>query len=105
MSVKLEIVGYLGKDPYVQTIEDRQVTVLSLACRRGASRHADWITGTVWNERLRNFVSTLRKGNKIHAFGVMGRLNVYYDGTGRARPGLDMFINAIGFANKLDKEK
>lgn len=105
MAVKLQVEGYLGKDPYVQALGDQEVTVLSIACRRGASRHADWITGTVWNTRLQNFVRTaLKKGDKIQAFGVMGKLSVYYDVGGKAKPGLDMFINAIGFVH-LDKER
>jgi hypothetical protein len=105
MSIKLEVTGYLGKDPYVQTIEGRSITVLSLACRRGSSRHADWVTGTIWNERLGAFVQEkFRKGDKIQAFGIMGKLAVYYDSAGKPKPGMDMFINAIGFVH-LDKEK
>jgi len=104
MSIKLQVTGWLGKDPYVQTIGDVEVTVVSLACRRGASRHADWITGTIWNKRLANFVQTqFKKGDKVMAFGVMGKLSVYYDVGGKPKPGLDMFINAIGFVH-LDKE-
>src|SRR5208283_5680383 len=104
MSIKLEICGYLGRDPIVQTIGNVEVTVLSVACRRGASRHADWITATVWNPRLQNFVrSTLKKGDKIQAFGVLGKLSVYYDGAGKPKPGLDMFINTIGFVNHTEE--
>lgn len=106
MSIKLEVDGYLGKDPYVQTIGTQEVVVLSLACRRGASRHADWITGTVWNPKLRQFVlASLRKGDKVKAFGVMGKLGVYYDSAGKAKPGLDMFINTIGFASPSKEQR
>lgn len=105
MPAKLEVEGYLGKDPYVQTVGDMEVTVVSMAVRRGSSRHADWITGTVWNKRLQDFVRiALKKGDKVKAFGVMGKLSVYFDGAGKPHPALDMFINAIGFVH-LDKER
>lgn len=104
MSIKLQIEGYLGKDPYVAKMGDVEVTVLSVACRRGSSRHADWITATVWNPRLQDFVrSTLKKGDKIQAFGVLGKLSVYYDGAGKPKSGLDMFINTIGFVNHTEE--
>lgn len=97
MSVKLEVTGRLGKDPYVQTVRDVEVTVISVACRRGASRATDWVTGTIWDKKLQNHVrSSYKKGDYIQAFGVLGRLGVYYDGEGKPKPGLDMFINAIG---------
>jgi hypothetical protein len=104
MAIKLQVDGWLGKDPYVQTVGDKKVTVLSLASRRGASRHADWITGTIWDQKLQDFVrSTFKKGDKVQAFGVMSKLSVYYS-EGKPKPGLDMFINAISFM-KVTKEE
>lgn len=104
MAIKLTMDGTLGKDPYVQTIGDRSVTVLSLASRRGASRHVDWITGTVWDSKLQEFVrSTFKKGDKVIVFGVCSKLGVYYS-SGKWKPSLDMFINAISFA-KITKEE
>jgi hypothetical protein len=104
MGIKITVDGWLGKDPYVQTIGDKKVVVLSLASRRPNSRHADWITGTVWNERLGQFVlASLKKGDKVLAFGVLGKLGVYYGSDGKAKPALDFFVNTIGFSHP-DKE-
>ena len=104
MSIKLTVDGWLGKDPHVQTIGDKTVTVLSIASRRGASRHADWVTGTVWDSKLQEFVrSTFKKGDKVIAFGLVSKLSVYYS-EGKPKPGLDMFVNAISFM-KITKEE
>ena len=104
MSIKIEITGWLGKDPYVQTIGDKKVVVLSLASRRPNSRHADWVTGTVWNEKLHQFIlSTFKKGDKIIALGVLGKLGVYYSSDGKPKPCLDFFVNSVGFSHS-DKE-
>jgi single-stranded DNA-binding protein len=99
MSIKLEVIGCLGKDPYVQTISNRKVTILSLACRRANhSRVTDWVTGSIWDEQLANYVRTsFKKGDTIKAFGTLSNLMVYFDGAGKAKPGLDFFINSIGF--------
>src|SRR5271168_1784154 len=95
MSIKITADGYLGKDPYVQTIGDVEVTVLSIASRRVSSRHADWITGTVWDTKLQQFVlSSFKKGDKVIVFGLMSKLGVYFS-EGKHKPGLDMFVNAI----------
>ena len=104
MSVKLQVDGYLGKDPYVQTITNAKVVVLSIASRRGASRHADWITGTVWDKQLQTFVlASFKKGDKVLCFGLMSKLGIFYS-EGKPKPGLDMFVNAISHL-KVDKEE
>lgn len=106
MGITIDVTGYLGRDPYVQTISDKKVVVLSIASRRPNSRYADWITGTVWNERLQQFVlSALRKGDKIKAFGVLGKLGIYYSSDGKAKPCLDFFVNSIGFGATEKKEE
>jgi single-stranded DNA-binding protein len=105
VGIKITVEGWLGRDPYVQTIGDKEVLVLSIASRRPNSRHADWITGTVWNERLKAMVGTFKKGDKIIAFGVVGRLGVYYDSAGKPKPGLDFFINSIGFGHAAKTEE
>jgi hypothetical protein len=95
MSIKLEVTGHLGKDPYVQTIGEQKVVVLSVASRKPNSRHADWITGTIWDKKLQQFVlSFFKKGDHIKAFGLVSKLSVY-SSEGKWKPGLDMFINAI----------
>lgn len=95
MAIKMEVSGHLGKDPYVQTIGDVQVLVLSIASRKPNSRHADWVTGTIWDKGLRSYVqSTFKKGDHVKAFGVLSKLGVYF-GDGKWKPGLDMFINAL----------
>lgn len=110
MSVKLEVDGYLGKDPYVQEIANKKIVVLSLACRRsshkgGSSRHADWITGTIWDPTLQAFVlGRFKRGDKIKVIGVMGKLSIYYSADGKPKPGLDMFINALGTIQKAENK-
>jgi single-stranded DNA-binding protein len=106
VGIKITVEGWIGKDPYVQTIGDKKVVVLNLASRRPNSRHADWVTGTVWNEKLSQFVlSTFKKGDKIIAFGVMGKLGVYYSSDGKAKPVLDFFVNSIGFSASAKTEE
>lgn len=96
--IKVTVDGYLGKDPHVQTIGDAKVVVLSIASRHNQSRHADWITGSVWDKRLQTFVlDTFRKGDKVIAFGLVSKLSVYYS-EGKQKPGMDIFVNAISFA-------
>jgi single-stranded DNA-binding protein len=105
MSIKLEVVGRLGKDPYVKTIKDCQVTILSLACRRGSSHLSDWVTGSIWEARLGSFVlEKFKKGDMIQAFGTLSNLMVYFDSVGKPKPGLDFIIHAVGIA-PTEKEK
>src|SRR5665213_9339 len=105
MSIKLEVIGYLGKDPYVKTIKDCKVTILYLACRRGSSPLSYWVTGSIWDEPLASFVSSnYKKGDMIQAFGTMTNLMVYFDGVGKPKPGLDFIIHAVGIA-PTEKEK
>lgn len=97
MAIKLEVTGHLGRDPYVQTIGESKVLVLSMASRKPNSRHADWVTGTIWDQRLQEFVlSTFKKGDHVKVFGLLSKLDVYYS-EGKHKPGLDMFVNAIQF--------
>lgn len=104
MSVKLEVVGYLGKDPFVRKIKDQDVVILSIASRRGQSRHCDWIQGTVWNERLRTFaLGQFKKGDKITASGIMGRITIFYSTAGKPQPSLDFFINSLGFVKHQEE--
>jgi len=98
MSIKLEVDGFLGKDPFVQTIGNKKVVVLSIASRRTNSRHADWITGSIWDKHLADWVLVnFKKGQRVHAFGLMSKLMVY-SSEGKWKPGLDMFVNSIGFS-------
>jgi hypothetical protein len=103
MSIKLEVTGQLGKDPYVQTIDDLQVTILSMACRSSTGLCAPiWVMGSIWEPRVGIFVQeTFKKGDTITAFGTISKLGVYYNSEGKAKPGLDMFINAIGTKERV----
>jgi len=105
MSIKLEVVGRLGKDPYVQETKNGKATILSLAARRGSLQPAVWITGSIWEVRLGAFVlEKFKKGDLIQAFGTLSNLMVYFGSDGQPKPGLDFIINAVGFAEQ-QKEK
>lgn len=105
MSIKLQVDGHLGKDPAFQTINAQKVLVLSIASRRPGSRHADWINGTIWNEKLGQSVSQMfKKGDRVQVFGILGKLSVYWDSSGKPKPGVDMFVNSIGIP-KAGKER
>jgi hypothetical protein len=105
MSVKLEVEGYLGKNPYRQEIKGKSMVVLSIAIRRLQSRHADWITGTIWNEKLQEMVlQTFHAGDQVQVFGTMSKLGCYIS-KGKPNPSLDMFINSVGFVNHQEEKR
>jgi len=85
-SARVNIDGYVSKDPELRTVGDRVVTSVSVPFtprrkNKQSGEYEDsgptvWFEATFWNEDAQEIVSQVRKGTLVHLKGDVG-LDVY----------------------------
>ena len=100
------IVGYVGSDPEVRSINDKKVATFRVATSygKGDRRQTDWHTIVVWSPLAEVVESYVRKSSQLLVSGDI-RYRTYTDKSGITRQTTEIMCRQLQLLDKVNMDR